>query len=179
VQTIDNTFLLYNSFSMNKNIIFGVVAAIIILAALVAFASNRPPVTQEKMDNKATDSAMLPDNKMTKPEVKFPSVLPTDLPLFPNAKLVDSTEITSEKSYALSYEIDASKATPKQVLDYYVTEFPKQGYKSDQPIINESAGNYIISGKKGSLEFRVMNYLSASDNTKTSININVSGYSKK
>jgi hypothetical protein len=163
---------------MNKNILFGVAGAIIILAVLVAFASNNSSTADKKVD-KVKDTAMSTTDKMTKPEVKFPSILPSDLPLFPNAKLVVSTEITSEKSYSLSYEIDASKATPKQVLDYYVTEFPKQGYKADQPVINESAGNYIISGKKGSLEFRVMNYLSASDNTKTSININVSGYSKK
>jgi hypothetical protein len=164
---------------MNKNFIFVIVGVIIILAIIVAFASNSSSISQEKMIDKPTDSAMLPENKMTKSEVKFPSNLPSDLPLFPNAKLISATEITSEKSYALSYEIDASKATPKQVLDYYIAEFPKQGYKPDQPIINEAAGNYIISGKKEALEFRVFNYLSASDNTKTSININVSGYSKK
>jgi hypothetical protein len=164
---------------MNKNVIIGVIASIIILVVLFTFISNSPPDTQEKMDNKLVDSTMLQDNKMTKPEVKFPSDLPSDLPLFPNAKLISATEITSEKSYALSYEIDASKATPRQVLDYYIAEFPKQGYKADQPIINEEAGNYIISGKKGTIEFRAFNYLSASDNTKTSINVNVAGYAKK
>jgi hypothetical protein len=164
---------------MNKNIIFGIIAAIIILVVLAVFASNRTPTTQEKMINKAIDNAMLPDTKMIRSEVKFPSILPSDLPLFPNAKLVDATEITSEKSFSLSYEIDASKATPRQVLDYYVLEFPKQGYKVDQPTINEETGNYIITGKKGALEFRVFSNLFASDNTKSSININVSGYSKK
>jgi hypothetical protein len=164
---------------MNKNIIFGTVAVIIILIVLVAFASNRSPSTPDKMVNNTKETTMLPADKIIKSEVKFPSDLPSDLPLFPNAKLISATEITSEKSYALSYEIDTSKATPKQVLDYYIAEFPKQGYKADQPIINEGAGNYIISGKKGTIEFRAFNYLSASDNTKTSININVSGYSKK
>jgi hypothetical protein len=164
---------------MNKNIIFGISGGIIILAIIFGFALNRSPAAQEKMDNKSTDTAMSSVNKMIKPEVKLPAGLPSDIPLYPNAILTDVFELEPGNSVSLTYQIDASKSSPKQVLDYYETELPKLGYKTDQPTINEAAGNYITGGKKGKVEFRAINYLLTADPTKTSINISFSGYGKK
>jgi hypothetical protein len=164
---------------MNKNIIFGVVAAIIILVVLVAFASNQSPVTQEKMVNKSTETEMLPRELPKASTAKLPSYVGSEAPIFPNSVLKDVFELTPGDQVALTYEIDSTKATPRQVFDYYVTELPKQGWKTSDPTINEAAGNYLISATKGKIEFRAINYLSAADTSKTSININLSGYSKK
>jgi hypothetical protein len=164
---------------MKKGIIFGLVFILAILSVLVVVASSRRQASQEEAIKIITDNAVQPMDKMTKPEVKLPTGIPTDVSAFPNAKLIDVIEIEPGNDVALTYEIEASKFSPKQVMDYYTDELTKQGYKVDQPVINEAAGNYITGGKKGSVEFRAINYLLPDNQSKTSININISGYSKK
>jgi hypothetical protein len=159
---------LFVSTTMNKkSIIIGLVCLLGLVVLGIIFG-NRP----------STVNTVSPKETIMSKEVKLPSNYPTDIPVLPNAKLMDVTEIASEKSVAIRYEIDNSIQTPKQVLDFYTVELAKQGWTVDSPIINEAAGNYITSAKKDSKVFRVINYLSANDKTKTSININLSGYIK-
>jgi hypothetical protein len=114
-----------------------------------------------------------------KKSIALPSDFPTDAPVFPNARLVDTTFITSEKSYALSYSLDQSKGTTQQVIDFYIAELTKQGWKiPEAPILNKATGNFIVYAKKGSKEFRVMTYPLPDQNNDVSINLNLAGYSK-
>jgi hypothetical protein len=113
----------------------------------------------------------------SKAPLVLPAGFPTVAPVFPNAKLTDTTLIASPKSYALTYSLEKSKGTTKQVIDFYTAELTKQGWKiTEVPILNETTGNYIMSAKKDSKGFRVTTYPLPQQNNDVSINLNLSGY---
>jgi hypothetical protein len=115
----------------------------------------------------------------SKKSIALPDGFPTDSPVFPNAKLVDTTLLTSSKSYALTYSLEKSKGTTKDVIDFYTAELIKQGWKiPEPPILNDTTGNYILSAKKDGKEFRVTTYPLPDQNNDVSINLNLAGYSK-
>jgi hypothetical protein len=126
-----------------------------------------------------TPSKSTAASNQTQAAVVLPAGFPTDAPVFPNSRLVDTTLITSSKSFALTYSLDKSKGTTKQVIDFYSAELTKQGWKiAEAPILNEATGNYIMSAKKDSKEFRVTTYPLPQQNNDISINLNLAGYSK-
>jgi hypothetical protein len=155
-------------------IIGAVILAIIIIGSIFAFAS-KPNNDTDSQSKPATEKMLDSGVNKSPKEAILPANFPKDIPVFPGAKITDTTDLTT--SFALTYSVDKSKGSTKQVIDFYTTEMTKQGFKfTEAPILNETTGNYITGAKNGSKEFRVITYPLTDNPNITSINLNLSGY---
>jgi uncharacterized protein YxeA len=155
----------------NKNILISILAfAVLAIIAVMVFGN----INTSKAPSILSSSSSSVNSNIAQQDVNYPSTFPSDAPKYPNAKLTSTFKLESAKQINVTYEIDKANASPKQVLDFYVSELTKQNWKLDSPTINETAGNYIITGSIGKRTVIMTSYLLPDKPNVTSINVTVS-----
>jgi uncharacterized protein YxeA len=153
----------------NKNILISILGlAVLAIIAVMVFGN----INTSKAPSIVSSSSV--NSSLTQQDVTLPSTFPSDAPKYPDAKLTSTFNLESAKQINVTYEIDKAKASPRQVLDFFVAELTKQNWKLDSPTINETAGNYIITGSIGKRTVIMTSYLLPDRPNITSINVTVS-----
>jgi hypothetical protein len=168
---------------MEKKIIGAIIIILAIIAVLTVAVANQNSAPKKLEVNQITQ----PTNQVPKKDGEMANVVkkrdvvklidgfPDDVSILPNSTIFDSYKLETERLYYVSMQIDKSKATAQQVLDFYIADSAKNGWNSEQPSINQNGASYVLVGRKENRDLVISAFYTPVDDSKTIITISTTG----
>lgn len=160
-----------------KSIVFAIIGLLLFLSVFGIVVARVMYKEPEKLSPFTEKSSVTNSSQ----KATIPDGYPMDTPVYPDSSLMSTTkmEVIGKYNYSVTYHIDKSKATTKQIIDYYATELPKVRY-SNVLIQDEETGALLVSNSikanNGETTITVSSFESNKDSTKNSINIEIQAY---
>jgi hypothetical protein len=153
--------------------IIGVLLIIVVLGVVIARIMYKEPEKITPFQEKT--SITTSSSKAT-----YPEGYPTETPIFPDSILMSTTkmEVIGKYNYSITYHLDKTKATSKQIIDYYANELPKVRYQNIK-VENEDPDSLISNSLKannGETTISVSSFESEKDANMNSINIEIQAF---